>query len=433
MLSTTICAAEDAFTTWVHSGKVYGNMKYYYIDTEKQKPTDYTTGHSNSIGGQLSYTTGSWHGIDAGITMMTTQPFGLPNATDTSIIGKDNGTHGLDANDGFSVLGQAYINYVSDDFLIWFGRQTGKTPLMDAKEVRMLPTTVQGLNARVLLDYGFSLTAGYYNGFKQRTSSHFENIVAHALGTDMKTITGELNGFVAPVSLTWENKNYLVRLYDYYAPNFMNSIYADARYKDALSPVLQYSVAAQLISQHSIGNADENLQKAGSITGGKRIDTSMFGAVANLAYERSKLSLAYTKVHENNEAHDSLVLPWDGTPLYTNMITSNNLFQSLYGNALNADTAYIGGTQGIKVAYSQNYDFTGIKGIGTALSTAWFDNSAFSENQRDYNAVLSYNTKVFSVAFKGIWVFNNSGSSKDGTISQTDILRQYRVIANYKF
>lgn len=436
--SSILHAAEDALAKWIHSGNVHGNVKYYYINTLKDKNNDGKydiDAYANSIGGQLSYRTGNWNGFDAGVTLMTTEPFLLPKDenVDTSIIGKDAGAHGLDSTDAISVLGRAYLNYTSDDYQVWVGRQTPKSPLINAKDVRMIPTSVSGAEFRYLFYYGFTLQTGYINEFKSRTSSQFENIVAHALGDNTKAITGKSTGYIVPTSLTWEDRYFIIRAYDYYVSDFINSIYADAKYKRVLNSSINFSVAVQAMSQKSIGNANVNLDKNGSVTDGKKISANMFGAKATIVFDRSKFTVAYTNVLSDETSHDSLVTPWDGTPLYTNTITSNALFQSVYGSGLTSNTAYIGGTQGVKISYTQNYNFIGFKEIGSSLSATMFKNDGFANTQQDINAVLSYNTKVFSFALKGIWIENSSGSSALGTISQTPKLTQYRVIANYKF
>lgn len=105
------------------------------------------------------------------------------------------------------------------------------------------------------------------------------------------------------------------------------------------------NLALQYINQKSIGNADTNLAQAVSVTGGKKISVNAFGLKASTKISDASFLVAYTKVLKDNAKHDSVVLPWDGTPLFTDMITSNDLFQSLYGNALKADGNYIGGSQ----------------------------------------------------------------------------------------
>ena len=440
MVAISGACAADSLAEAVKSGKVSGNVKYYYINTHKEKAGDVSsTAFANSIGGQLSYTTGKWKELSATVTFMTTQPFALPNNVDTSIIGRDNSVRAGGApgdvagQKGFSVLGEAYLSYSRDNFDFWGGRKVIKTPLINAKEVRMLPSAVKGAHARVKLENGVNIGIAYLDAFKQRTSSEFTNIVKHALGEKTKEITGSDSGVVIPVCISWKGGKHAVKAVDYYSPDFMNSIYADWNYKHKQSDELSYDFALQAILQDSVGEADTNLAKAGSVTGGKAIKSRAVAAKLAVNYRGMKFLGAYSSVLKDDDYHDSLVLPWDGTPLYTNMITANNLFLSNYGQALGADTAYIGGTNGVKIAYGQDFGAFGFAGYSMTLSSAWYDNDRFDKTENDLNAVLAYKKESFSVALKGIWVRNKADATADGTVSQLPILHQYRVIANYKF
>lgn len=428
--------AADSLPSWFEEGKVKGNIKYYYIETIKDKGSSHTSAHANAVGGTLNYTTGSWNGFSSGATFMTTNGFALPNAVDTSVLGKDNGVRANDpqvAKDSFSVLGEAFIKYSYEDLNALYGRQVIKTPLIHAKEVRMLPSAVQGAFVDYTLECGSTVGASYITHFKQRTSDTFTNILKHALGANTQAITGHDEGEVLVMDAVYKGEKTELNIYDYYAQDFMNSVYLDAGFKNKLNSGWSYSAAVQYINQMSIGNADDNFVSNATFTGGKQISSNAFGLKMDMGYQESKLGLAFTKVMSNSDRHDSLILPWDGTPLYTNMITSNDLFQSNYGKALNSDSIYIGGSSGTKLAYTQTYDFTGVKGLKTVLSYLNVDNSKFSNNQRDYNAVVAYSLGDFSLALKGIWVRHNSSADAQGTVSQIDKLTQYRVIANYKF
>lgn len=428
--------AVDSIASWFEEGTVKGNIKYYYIETQKDIPNAASTSaHANAIGGQLSYTTAKWNGFQTGASFMTTNGFALPNVVDTSIIGRDNGvrTGNADvAKDSFAVLGEAFVKYNYKDFTALYGRQVIKTPLIHAKVVRLLPSAVQGTFLDYKLDKG-SVGASYLTHFKQRTSDQFINIVKHALGDNTRAVTGDDKGEVIVLDGVYKGKISSVRVYNYYAQDFMNSFYIDANFKNKLDTGWTVHAGYQYINQKSIGNADDNLNKVGSLTGSQRISSNAFGFKFAAGYDESKLDFAFTKVLADSDRHDSLVLPWDGTPLYSNMITSNDLFQSNYGKALNADSIYIGGTAGIKLAYTQKYDFTGFKGFKTVLSYLNARNSQFAKNQRDYNAVIAYGIGNFSLALKGIWVRHNTSQDTVGTISQIDKLTQYRVIANLKF
>ncbi len=438
-LSAALVAADDSVANWFADGKAYGDIRYYYIETDKDDGGDVTTSqHANSVGGQLGYETGSLYGLQMGATFMTTNPFALPENdadVDTSILGKDNGARGNDATEGFSVLGEAYVQYARDHCTLWYGRKKLETPLINTKDVRMLPSTVQGSMADVMLQ-NLHIDAGYLYGFKQRTSDTFVNIVEHALGDNTEAVTGHRDGYVIPVSAAYNDHALKVQTYDYYSPDFMNALYLGADYTHLFAPNgAKLGLGAQYIRQRSIGKADTNLVNPLSITGGKRLRSNAFGVNASVSHHEGMFYAAYTKVLRSKNDHDSLVLPWDGTPLFTNMITSNDLFQSLYGHAFNADSAYIGGTQGVKLAYTQGFDFTGIHGFKASVAWAQYSNSreGYDKDQEDINAVLGYAGGGFSLALKGIWVSNNTGADKTGTVAQLNHLTQYRVIANYIF
>ncbi len=440
MLSTALLATSevDTFSEVFSEAKTSGNIKYYYIQTDKDNTysqTADTSANANSLGGQLSFKTASLHGFRAAATFMTTNPFLLDGAVDTSIIGKDNGARGGNAEEGFSVLGEGYLAYSYTDFDFLYGRKVIKTPLIHAKEVRMLPSAVEGAFATYTIDKQGLFTLAYIDKFKQRTSSRFINMQAHALGTNIEAVTGSKTGGVVMAGVDYKRESYSFKVYDYFAQDFMNSLYLDTTYKINISNV-KLTLAVQYINQKSVGNAEKNLAKIGSLTGAKAISSNAFGLKAVATLKSAKVTLAYSNVLRDEKSHDSLVLPWDGTPLFTNMITSNDLFQSIYGSSLKSDSIYIGGSQGVKFAYNQKFDSFGLDGFSTSLSYLYTTNDrvGFTNAQQDYNFVLAYKMdKVFSVALKGIWVTDNTGASADGRVNQLKLLSQYRVIANYKF
>ncbi len=439
LLTVVTSYAADSVKSWFEEGTTNGYLRYYFIETKKENLNSNTSAHANAIGGILSYTTGNLYGFQAGATFMTTNGFALPGSVDASILGRDNGVRlegnpsGAIAQESFSVLGEAFIKYKYKSFNALYGRQVYKTPLIDAKDVRMLPSAVQGTFVDYKMEYGTELRTAYLTHIKQRTSNQFINIVKHALGDDTRLITGDDKGEVAVLGGEYKDDHTQVKVYDYYADNFMNSFYLDATFQNKLSSGYSYVAGVEYINQVSIGNADNVLSANPGIAGGA-IDANALALKIGMGYSESKFELAVSEVMKNSDKHDALVLPWDGTPLYTNMITSNDLFQSNYGKALTADSVYIGGSQAIKLSYAQTYDFTGVKGFKTVLAYLNLDNDKFSDRQEDLNAVIAYGAGDFSLALKGIWVKNNTSANADGSIKpQDDKFTQYRVIANYNF
>jgi hypothetical protein len=414
--------ASESFVDIFKEGKAFGDIKYYYIQTDKQNSQPYTDSSANAhaIGGQLGFQTGSYQGLSARMTFMTTNGFLLDDPVDTSILGRDNGIRlqgsasGDIAQDSFSVLGEAYLQYSMSDLILRYGRQVMKTPLISAKEVRMLPSTVEGLVANSTLpSENLTVGASYLTRFKQRTSDQFTDIIKHALGANTQAVTGKNGGEMIEAKALWQQQNTTLSFYDYYAPDFLNSLYTGLTYKGSKA-AYHYSVGAEGIFQRSVGNAADNLVRVGSVTGGKKIKVDAYSLKGDIAYSESTFVLAYSYVVKQNDAHDSLVLPWDGTPLYTNMITSNDLFASNYGKGLTADSIYIGGTRSFKIGYSQSYDFAGLKGFKTSLSYMIADNDRFTKGkQKDFNVVLAYKyDDHLSVALKGIFVKNNTSAKR---------------------
>jgi hypothetical protein len=444
--------ASDGLETWLKDGRINGNIKYYYIDTAKDGGNQATTSqHANAIGGQFGYTTGSLYGFKLGATLMGTTGFAMNGNlanNDTSLVARDDGVRldggiaiGVHADDAFVVLGEAYGIYNRDNYELWYGRKVIETPLIDAKEsARMLPSAVEGTMGSVKLQSGVEFSAGYLSGFKQRASSSYINIVEHALGANTRTITGHDEGYVTPMSIRYKNDSFNIRVYDYYTPDFMNAIYADATFTNKLNSDWSYAAAVQGISETSIGNANSTAAKA--IMGGE-INAQEFGAKMSATYRDTTVMVAYTHVLSHKDEHDSLVTPWDGTPLFTNMLTANSLFMSDYGKGLQSDSAYMGGTTGVKVGLNQKLDFTGVKGMMAAISYAQYDGSRFIHgSQEDVNGELYYTIGNLSLALKGMWSSHNTALLNTGNnydphntanIKMSDDFTQYRAIANYKF
>ena len=436
---------------WFAEGEAHGNIKYYFIETNKEDDATATdsSAWANSIGGKLGFTTAKLYGFTMGGTFMTTNPFALPDNVDTSIIGRDNAVQqGLPAGDpvaqeGFSVLGEMYLDYQYQGLDAWYGRRIEKTPLVNPKEVRMIPSSIEGGDVSYSFENGIKIGGGYLDKFKQRTSSRFVNIVEHALGDQTETITGHNVGNVLPAYLEWRDQDHTVRLYNYYSQDYMNMTYFDAIHKHQVNDEFSWMAALQGMHQHGIGNSVGAMEANTADYGGK-INGRFFGLKAGATYSESSFLFAYTNVLGSREnEHNSLTLPWDGTPLFSDMITSNDLFTSNYGKGLTSSAGYIAGTSGIKAGYTQKYNFTGVNGFKSVLSYAYYDNTNFVKAQQDINLVLAYGIGNFSLALKGIWVSNNTGNTASDTdskanevgssITQIDKLTQYRVIANYTF
>ena len=417
----------DSVNSWFTQGTTSGYIKYYYIETNK----DYINGtrnspHSNAIGGVLRYNTARQNGFLLNMGFMTTQGFLLTDSVESSTIAQDEGKKGLDATKGYAVLGEINLDYKNRYVNLWYGRNTINTPMIGPKPARMLPSTVEGAHGSVTINETTHFSLTYVDGFKQRSAKDFTNIIKHALGSDMYAVTGKEEGETYTAHLEYKNNFLHLNFYNMYAQDFINSAYIDAKYTQD-----SYSLSAQAVSQFSIGNADTNLANTNSVTNGKKINAQAFGLRGQFTYKQSGFDVVYRNILRDKNSYDSIITPWDGNLLYAYSSTTNNLGQSLYGNGLTAGGAYVGGTEGLKLGYTQK--FTRYKAFKTHFAYAIYTNTLYRENQEDFKAILFYDQGNFSIQLKGIWINNDTYTFKDSTVNQLDFLTQYHGIITYKF
>ena len=402
--------------------KVDALFTLYNINTIKEGSTQADKA-ALSFGGVVGLQTHKWHGTYSHITFMTTNAlFLMPdtNRIDTSVLGRNNAVISANPDDGkksFSVLGEAYVGYKKSYFDIKIGRQAIHSPLADTKVVRVLPTT---FNASRILYKNKTFSIGYtlIDQIKQRTTDRFYNILSHALGSNTLNYTGQNNGLMQMAEFHINITQHMKLLnYYYMLPNFIQSDYMQFNLKHK-----NFTLKLQSLWQQSIGTFDQRLKEGSTNLGQLSDGVSVFTSGAKICYKMSRdaFSLASTYTAYNANAHSSVIAPFDGTPLFTDTITGNNLFQSNYGKALNADSGYSAGVLGLKLGYTHQF-----KVLKSSFAVARYDKQAVA-TQTDLNMVLAFKLKKWDVALKGIWVFDNNQVAGDR-------LYQYRVIANRAF
>lgn len=414
LLATFSVQAEDFVTL---SGKV----KTFNIGTYKQTDGVSTLdANAFSIGGQFELQTKKMAGISAHVNYMTSNGFLLstnPDKIDGSILANDiKAVSGIAADKDRSIhqLGEVYVAYETANILTKIGRQKYDSPLAAQKEVRMVPSTFSGATFEYDLN-GHVFNFAYFDSFKQRTSDTFYNILEHALGANTESFTGKSKGEMLVASMTVNEK---AKIYNYHVSDFINSTYVDYLNDDS-----DIRWAVQAIYQTSVGFFNTALENGTTSMGTYSNGVSVFSAGVKTMMKagNNDFMLAFTNTANNANAYSNIIAPYDGTPLFTDTITGNNLFKSLYGGAMSADSGYVAGTRAMKVQVKHTLN----KELKAVFAVAGFDRSV-NTIQTDINAVLSYNKDALSVAIKAILVYNNS------QVQNSD-LQQYRVIAAYKF
>lgn len=397
-------------------------FRLYNLNTIKEGSTS-SDATALSFGAVAGLETKKWHGTYSRVNFMTTNAlFLMPDTSriDTSVLGRNRAVisgNPDDARQSFSVLGEAYAGYKKHNFDIKLGRQIIHSPLADAKVIRVLPTT---FNASYLKYHTKTYTLGYarIDQIKQRTSDQFYNILSHALGTNTLAYTGQTDGTMQMIEGHYQfNDTLQVLSYHYIIPNFIQSNYSQLSFEPS---ALFFKL--QTLWQQSIGTFDTNLKNGSTVLGALSAGVKVFSSGIKLGYrtDTNNLCFATTYTAFNSNAHSSIIAPFDGTPLFTDTLTGNNLFDSNYGKALNADSAYRAGTFAFKASYSKQF-----KKIKTTFATARFDTGALA-SQTDLNLVFAFKSNQWDIALKGVWVFDNNQVAGDR-------LYQYGIIANRPF
>lgn len=162
LISSVNVSAADDLGSMFSEGKVNGQIRAFFIDREYQGSAGNTTHRSSTaIGGNLKYETAQLNGFSLGTAFYTTNKLATGSVTDATLFGEN--------NEGYSILGEAYVQYKNANTVFKGGRQKLNTPLMGADDARMLPNLFE---AYVLTNKDIAnvtLSAAHVTKFAQGT------------------------------------------------------------------------------------------------------------------------------------------------------------------------------------------------------------------------------------------------------------------------
>ena len=445
--SVNVQAAEDLSSMFAN-GKASGQIREFSINRavefSSSAKTDYTRS-ANAIGGHLKFVTDDYKGLSLGTAFYTTNGFATPTETDTV---KIDPTLGGVNNDSFSILGEAFIDYKIGKTQFIGGRQKINTPFIAADDFRMLPSFVESysLTNKNLSDttlaiahttrfaqspFGgaynaaaspsnaqLSASGGYSAWDSRNQTKEFVNVGTYAVGKSTAGITS--------VSAIYSGVEGLkVQVWDFYAHDIMNTIYADASYKMKMGSFTPF-VAAQLIKQNDVGGS--YLQNTAISTNGK-LDSMLYGLKAGFSVENFTLVGAYTATTENSDsdlanegsATKSIISMWGGYSSFTGGMTNRH--------------STLAGTKASKFAAIYNFKAYGpdLKAVLYYINTDMHKNNGYttadaSESGFDfiYNTGFVENLQLrLRGNFARDFVVDSAGENVGWD--------EYRFIANYNF
>lgn len=425
--SSHLTAAED-LSSMFSEGKTGGQIRMFYIDREYQGSAGNKTHRgATAIGGHLKYETASLNGLSLGAAFYTTHEVDSRRTIDGTLFGKD--------NEGYSILGEAYLQYKYENTTFKGGRQKLVTPMLGDDDARMIPNLFE---AYVLTNKDIAnttLTLGHVTKFAQGTfgRTYSGGILSATSGYSYVDSLNHVGSFTNVGTYAFDEKtdgitmasvvytgieNLKLQLWDYYAHDIMNIIYGEANYswKCLVTDALKPYAGVQIIKEDSVGD-----EFAGEV------DSTYAAAKFGFKVENFDLSFAYSKTGDNNVGDDArenaIISPWGGMPAYTQGMVTRHMF--------------LAGTEAAKVAASYNF-----KDMGANLTTVAY----YTEFDMDANSGYGVERTASEAGFDAIYnpkIVKNlqlrlrgnfpRGFAEGTSTSGKTGWNEYRFIANYNF
>jgi hypothetical protein len=436
VVANTVMA--DNLSALVDGGKVSGQFREFsitraYNDTHAVANNDYTR-KANAMGGYLKYETGAWNGVSLGVAAYATVGFGLGDRPDLRQVDptllSNNNTNDL-------YIGEAYLNYKNGNTNFKAGRQKLDTPMAGSDDARMLPNLFE---AYVLSNSDIkdtTLIAAHVTSFSQGTFGRVYDANASAGNAvlsatsgysywDSRNQTGTFTNMgkyainrntegVSVLAATYSGIAGLkLQLWDYYAHDILNLIYAEGNYGLSLSNGLSPYIAAQYIKENGVGGKYAGNVKSDFVAGKVGVKVANFDFYGALSHNSKDASATI---------NGGTLSPWGGSPAYTQGMVSRHQFMA--------------GTDAWKL--SGGYDW---KNFGINLNTSAFYASYKMDSLNGYSTNYAWTAKEYGadVIFTPQTVKNlqfrlraNHAGDFYANATGTVTWDEYRFIINYNF
>ena len=386
-LAASMQAAETASEEGL---KVDGEIRSFYISRDVESEDTGVNGDYNrnslAIGGNLGVTKKcDIEGLSLAARFYTTQPLGGQQPNDSTKDPRMDLTLFNSDGEGYSILGEAYVNYAAGKTNVKVGRQALSTPLAAGDDVRMLPTLFEAAvvsnsditNTTLIaahvgkVAYGtfsnvytssinvLNLTGGYG---ANHNVGEFQNMGYAAIGE-------HTNG-VDALAAIYHDKDLGLKLqvWDYIATDILNAIYAEANYDLKLGDNKLF-VGAQHISEKETG--DNRIEDATAGTEDK----------INGSYSAFKLGGTFGPLTASvATSQTAIITPWGGMPAYTQGMVTRHMFfadtkatkvaATYKEGSLKATFAHVVFDMGKNNSYSTDYEWTSTEEIADIIYMA---------------------------------------------------------------
>jgi len=441
LAGTMILQAADApkvkETALLGGGVVSGQLKAMHIISDKDNA--WTPNNGSGYLGTLKYVTPEvLDGLKFGAAFYINGDTGLTDwdSGKKNALGMFTAVEGQDKSE----LGQAYVEYKNEMLSFKGGRQILSTPLTKIQwslmpnfyDAYMLATDkVKGFSFKLghitRMSYGsraatdWSLigektkTAGVARPMETQSATGIVQAEFHSLA-EGAGVTENTAGMTV-VGATYKGvKGLKISLYDYYAWDIANMIYADIDYKFPVVKGTKIALSAQYLQQSEVGD-----KLAGTL------NYNLMGAKAKIGNKKWSVYAAYNQSNDKDNDGNTFVKSgflnaWGADPAYTSSLFSRNAYRQ------DVSAYKVGGhytiMKGLKIIASYaNYGKSKTLGYGGS-------NLVANNDATEADIILAYKpTKAWMIK-----VFNAIRTSEyDTSATAEKKMNHFRVVAWYNF
>jgi len=403
----TIHVADPIEQFWRDS-EIRSYIRNYYFTRNYTNPKAVNQA-SYSLGGAFGILTAKFFsGFQVGATVYTAQPLGFNSnntlQTDRTLPGTP-----------LTALGELYLQYSRNHFLIRVGDQLINTPWLNPADSRMIPAAYRGIYATWTPTKAWTVTALRIYDFKSRVSSDFN-------GTN--NYNPQNVGYVTAVGLAntqdpgaqaagveYKTDTLSGQIWGYQFFNFAKLLYADGQYVFTNKYEINPLIGAQALVEG--GDGDNVLAQVSS----GAANAKGYGLIVGVEMPRAKLTLAYNSLATDENAFNNgdVVSPYTSVtdPLYTSSMTAG-LIEKSSGSAWKAAGTFFA------------YD----KQLKIITSYAQYMTQPFFSNTTETDIDIGYTfKKTKNKLLKGLTIRNRlgivSGIPAQGTFYYNRVMLQY--------
>jgi hypothetical protein len=391
-------SGEDASRAFGKESEVTVHLRSYYL--ERDRPSPSSDLGAWALGGWLGYQSGWFADIlRVGAVAYTSQPLWAPDDKDGTLLLKP-------GQEGYTVLGQAYVALRMQQNVFTAFRQLVEQPEVNPRDIRMTPNTFQGYTLGGKFS-GVGYYAGYLDKMKAINSDQFLDMAATAGVTSGGSQAMWLGGLDYKPAETLG-----LRLSGYAVSNVLSSTYADAVWRTPLTKEVELRLSGQYMFQSSSGSA--------ALTGAA-FDTYAAGLKSDLQRGPATFTLAYTQTGRGQN-YQTPYGSWAG---YTFMIVE------AFNRA--GETAWlIGGT----------YDFRQqVPGLSLNVAAVYGSDAinaatgAPASDKTEYDMTFDYRfgTDQWPGWAKPLWLRFRFARVEETIAGAKGVTQDFRVIANYEW